>query len=62
MKRVNVGVLVVKCEWKTCKHNAGGECQAEVIELVHVDNDKEDRDEWQEALQCQQYEWGGLEK
>ena len=50
--------MIVKCEWKTCKHNTGSECQTEVIELRHVDNDDPEKDEFQEALECQQYEWG----
>ena len=50
--------MIVKCEWITCKNNEQGECQAEVIELHHLDDDEEGKGQFTQALECQQYEWG----
>ena len=50
-------MMIVRCEWITCKHNTGSECQTEVIELHHVDDDEPEKEQFTEALQCQQYEW-----
>lgn len=50
--------MIVRCEWITCKYNTGGMCQAESIELKHIDDDDVEKEQFEQALVCQQYEWG----
>lgn len=53
--------MEIKCEWLTCTYNKAGKCLAEIIELVHSDNEDQDYGQpgfvFHEGLNCRTYKY-----
>ena len=47
--------MLVKCNWKTCKHYKDGMCKAKAIELKSFDYEEENEE--LEGLKCSSYEY-----